>query len=247
MRIAQTQRMRDSKLLHATFRLVASALAVGFLYAGTPGLESRIDASPTGIGGRARVVDGDTIAVNDTRIRLEGIDAPEAGQTCSRHPPPGHWPCGAEATVALAGLIEGRLVRCERRGSDRYRRMLGVCFLGAEDVNAWMVRRGHAWAFVRYSSRYVAEERQARAERLGIWQGEATPAWEYRARRWATVEPQAPQGCAIKGNVTGRGKIYHMPWSPWYGQINMDAGNGRRWFCSEAEALAAGWRPVNLH
>jgi hypothetical protein len=47
--------------------------------------------------------------------------------------------------------------------------------------------------------------------------------------------------------VTTRGRIYHMPWSPWYRQINMDAGTGRRWFCTEAEALAAGWRPVNLH
>jgi endonuclease YncB( thermonuclease family) len=254
MRIAQTLFMRDFKLLHATARLVASVLAAGFLYAGTAGPESRIDASQAGIGDRAKVVDGDTIVVNATRIRLEGIDAPETGQTCGRQPSCRRhasgmcdWPCGTEATAALAGLIEGKVVHCEVRGTDRYGRTLAVCFLGQEDVNAWMVRRGHARAFVRYSTRYVAEEGQARAQRLGIWQGEAIPAWEYRARRWAAAELQAPQGCAIKGNVTARGKIYHMPWSPWYAQIDMDAGNGRRWFCTEAEALAAGWRPVNLH
>jgi hypothetical protein len=47
--------------------------------------------------------------------------------------------------------------------------------------------------------------------------------------------------------VTANGKIYHMPWSPWYAQIKIDPAKGRRWFCTEAEATAAGWRPVNLH
>jgi len=109
------------------------------------------------------------------------------------------------------------------------------------------VRHGHAWAFVKYSGSYVKEEAEARRERAGIWQGEATPAWEYRQQRWAKAEGGAPDGCAIKGNVTAHGKIYHMPWSPWYDQIKIDQAKGRRWFCSEAEAIAAGWRPVNLH
>ena len=111
-----------------------------------------------------------------------------------------------------------------------------------------MVRQGWAWAFVRYSTSYVPEEAAAKAEGLGIWQGEAMPAWEFRSRRWATAEPAAPQGCAIKGNITKHGRIYHMPWSPWYAQIRMEAGDkGKRWFCTEAEAVAAGWRPVMGH
>ena len=57
----------------------------------------------------------------------------------------------------------------------------------------------------------------------------------------------APEGCAIKGNVTRNGRIYHMPWSPWYAQIKMEPDKGKRWFCSEAEAVAAGWRPVLAH
>jgi len=210
------------------------------------GAESRTEAGPAAISGVARVVDGDTIAVNHIRIRLEGIDAPETGQTCSARFS-GLWHCGRQATAALAALIEGKRVRCERRGLDRFARTLGTCFLGEQDVSAWMVRQGHAWAFVRYSTRYVPEEAEARARGLGIWQGEATPAWEYRAQRWAKAEPQAPdEGCAIKGNVTARGKIYHMPWSPWYARTRMDAGKGERWFCTEAEAVAAGWRPVNV-
>ena len=63
-------------------------------------------------------------------------------------------------------------------------------------------------------------------------------------KRWAAAEQQAPEGCAIKGNVTKHGSIYHMPWSPWYAQIKIEPDKGKRWFCTEAEALAAGWRPV---
>jgi hypothetical protein len=73
------------------------------------------------------------------------------------------------------------------------------------------------------------------------------PAWEFRARRWAVAESDAPRGCAIKGNVTKHGRIYHMPWSPWYMQIKIEPDKGKRWFCSEAEAVAAGWRPVQAH
>ncbi len=58
----------------------------------------------------------------------------------------------------------------------------------------------------------------------------------------------APDGCVIKGAVTKNGRIYHMPWSPWYDKVRIDddpAKRGeRRWFCSEAEAEAAGWRPA---
>jgi endonuclease YncB( thermonuclease family) len=231
---------------HTTRRLVSIALAAGVFAAGgmaeTP--------CTTGLGGTiagpAVVVDGDTLAIASQRVRLEGIDAPEAGQTCGTAAA-GSWRCGTEASGALARFIQGKDVRCEPRGLDKYGRTLGVCCLGDQDINAWMVRQGYAWAFVKYSARYVREEAQARAERLGIWQGEAMPAWDYRAQRWAGAEPQAPNGCAIKGNVTANGKIYHMPWSPWYAQIKMDPERGRRWFCSEAEAMAAGWRPVNVN
>lgn len=225
---------------------MALALAVGFLAVPLLAPEARENGLSSAITGRAVVVDGDTIVLAGQRVRLEGIDAPEAGQTCGRRPT-GTWACGTEATSVLARLVEGRELRCESRGLDKYGRVLGVCFAGQQDVNAWMVRHGHAWAFVKYSSSYVKEEAQARRERVGIWQGEAVPAWDYREQQWAKAEPQAPQGCAIKGNVTANGKIYHMPWSPWYDRIRMDPAKGRRWFCSEAEAMAAGWRPVNLH
>lgn len=246
MRIAHIPPMRV--IISHTTRLIAVLILAALMPARstgemhpTPPLEGR---SP--VTGIADVTDGDTVVINGTRIRLEGIDAPEAGQMCGTRAG-GSWPCGASAATALRRLVEGKAVRCDPLGIDRYGRMLGACFLGEVDVNALMVRRGHAWAFVRYSESYAREEQEARAERVGIWQGEALPAWEYRARRWAGVEQRAPNGCAIKGNVTANGKIYHMPWSPWYARIRMDPARGRRWFCTEAEALAAGWRPVNLN
>jgi endonuclease YncB( thermonuclease family) len=245
--------MGEYKLSYTTLGLVALALALG-LGSGSgsgsgsdsgSGLRSgpRSGGAAEGLAGSPRVIDGDTIAIGETRIRLEGIDAPEAAQTCGRQGG-GTWACGAAATLALSDRIGGKAVTCLPRGRDRYGRTLAVCFLDGRDINAWMVRQGYAWAFVRYSASYVREETAAKAEGLGIWQGEAVPAWEFRAQRWAMAEPEAPMGCAIKGNVTRNGRIYHMPWSPWYGQIRMAPDRGKRWFCNEAEAISAGWRPV---
>jgi len=207
---------------------------------------ARSDAHSGPLTGDVRVVDGDTIVVGETRIRLEGIDAPETAQTCRRKWF-GWWPCGTAATEALVKLIGAKPVTCQPNGLDKYGRTLATCFVDSHDINAQMVRLGYAWAFVRYSASYVKEEAAAKAEGVGIWQGEAMPAWEFRAGRWAAAEQQAPQGCAIKGNITKHGRIYHMPWSPWYAQIKIEADKGKRWFCTEAEAIAAGWRPVAAH
>jgi endonuclease YncB( thermonuclease family) len=232
--------------MYATRLPVAFALAASFLFVPASHIDARTGEPANAITGIARVIDGDTISVGELRIRLEGIDAPEAGQSCQRRWAVS-WACGSAATTALEKLVGGKTVQCERRGADKYGRTLGVCFVRGRDVNAQMVRQGHAWAFVKYSTSYVKEEASAKAERLGIWQGESVPAWEYRQRHWTTAELQAPEGCAIKGNITRSGRIYHMPWSPWYGQIKIEPAKGKRWFCSETEAIAAGWRPVQTH
>lgn len=198
------------------------------------------------ISGRALVVDGDTLAINGKRVRLEGIDAPEMGQTCGRRWF-GTWNCGREAQRALEQLVSGRRVDCESKGQDKYGRDLGICFVDSRDINAELVRRGLAWAFVKYSQTYVNEEAAARTEKVGIWQGAAEPPWTFREQKWQTAEAVAPRGCAIKGNVTGKGKIYHVPWGDWYARVKIDPAKGERWFCSEAEAVEAGWRPAISH
>lgn len=161
------------------------ALVAAGLFALPSAVSSRTsDDGAAVVSGRAKVLDGDTIEIAGTRIRLEGIDAPESSQMCSRKGA-GLWPCGAEATAHLKRLTSGRRVVCESAGEDYYGRMLGWCAVDGLDINAEMVRSGFAWAFVRYSTRYVAAEREARRAEAGIWQGEAEPAWAFRERRRA--------------------------------------------------------------
>jgi endonuclease YncB( thermonuclease family) len=138
----------------------------------------------TAITGSALVIDGDTIALRDIRVRLFGIDAPELEQSCGgdRH---SRWACGREAAAHLARLITGGAVVCQAKGRDTYGRVLGVCVAGGYEINAQMVRAGMAWAFDRYAASYLVEEAEARAHKLGIWRGRAEPAWSYRARRSA--------------------------------------------------------------
>lgn len=195
------------------------------------------------IEGQAIVVDGDTLEVAGQRLRLQGIDAPEMAQTCKRAGGE-DWACGIEAQQALVALIGGKPVACDRKGLDKYGRVLAICFAGEEDINGWMVENGYAWAFVRYSGEYVAAEASARDNRAGIWQAQNVPAWDFRHSSWQTAINTAPGGCAIKGNISKKGQIYHVPWSTWYEKVKIDASRGERWFCSEAEALAAGWRPA---
>jgi len=205
---------------------------------------SAAEAAGDAIIGEPLVVDGDTVRIGNTRIRLHGIDAPEQSQSCNARDG-GTWACGSEATRALRGLIAGREVSCQPLTLDRYGRTVARCFLGNVDVQAEMVRQGLAWAFVKYSSDYVAEETQARAARRGIWQADTQTAWDYRATRWAEYDQIAPPGCRIKGNINWSGeKIYHMPWGRDYTKVKMDLARGKRWFCSEDEAEKAGWRPA---
>ena len=183
-----------------------------------------------------RIVDGDTFDLDGVRIRIDGIDAPEFGQRC------GAWSCGKAALEQLSALVgDGGLI-CDSHGEDGYGRTIATCYVGSTDIGAEMVRTGYAWAFVKYSDKYMAQEAQARSDHLGIWQYNSVPAWEYRAAKWTAAEQVAPQGCPIKGNISESGKIYHAPWSPWYEKTRVDEAKGERWFCGEANAVASGWR-----
>ena len=161
--------------------IVTAALVVSGLrqIERSPPVELRRD-----IVGVARIIDGDTIDIAGTRIRLAGIDAPESDQTCTDSNNR-EWSCGKAATQAIAARIAGRPLKCETSGLDRYRRMLATCALpNGSDINAWMVRRG--WALAYYSEAYRAEEDEAHAAGGGIWAGRFVPPWEWRRqhRHW---------------------------------------------------------------
>jgi endonuclease YncB( thermonuclease family) len=118
-----------------------------------------------------------------------GSTRPKVTRVCQRDAEA--YRCGQQAALALADTVGAKTVRCEGRDRDRYGRTVAVCFVGTEDIAAWMVRQGWALAFRKYSIAYVHEEDEARAARLGIWQGEFTAPWEWRAaRRLAHVPPR---------------------------------------------------------
>lgn len=201
-------------------------------------------AAQGSISGAARAVDGDTLAIGDVRVRLFGVDAPEMDQSCEREDGAA-WACGRAAGARLGTLVAGQTVRCTPRDRDRYGRVVATCTAGGVDVGARLVAEGLAWAFRRYSTDYVASETRAKSSRLGLWRGTAEPAWDYRAsRRTASTGTEPPGACRIKGNINADGaRIYHTPGSRWYARTRIDMSRGQRWFCTEDEARAAGWRP----
>lgn len=129
-----------------------------------------------------QAVDGDTLRADGQRIRLSGIDAPELAQTC-RDARGQAWSCGTAAREHLASLAR-QGVTCTRRGEDRYGRMLATCSAaGIADIGEAMVRDGHALNYGRYTSDYAGAEREARAARRGLWQGEFDNPEDWRHAR----------------------------------------------------------------
>ena len=128
------------------------------------------------IKGKASVVDGDTITINNTKIRFSGIDAPESyfyGLTQYCEKPNGKiWACGKKATAALKKLIGKNDVECSDEGLDKYGRTLSICYANGVDLQSEMVRSGMAVAYIRYSSRYENEMIEAMTNRAGIWSGD---------------------------------------------------------------------------
>jgi endonuclease YncB( thermonuclease family) len=213
------------------------------------------------ITGIPRIVDGDTVEIGQTKIRLSGIDAPETDQICLDAKGE-KWACGIAARDELVRHSNGQAWECTTTDTDQYSRSLANCFIEGEDVSAWMVRSGWALSFVCYSHAYDADETAARAAGAGLWSGSFIAPWDWRHRNKTTIilgrasvpvnaqtillgavsESPSPE-CVIKGNVNRKGeRIYHLPGQLNYAQINMTKGLGERWFCTEADADAAGWR-----
>lgn len=136
-------------------------------------------AAADSLGGVARIIDGDTLQIGGTKVRLLGIDAPETSQLCENVSGT-NYECGRAATAALRGAIEGDSISCSGSSYDRYRRLIAVCRRGDIDLNGWLVAQGWALAYRRYSAAYVAAEDAARAAHRGIWAGRFMPPWIWR-------------------------------------------------------------------
>lgn len=198
--------------------------------------------------GHASVTDGDTLSMGATKIRLYGIDAPESGQSC-KSASGQEYDCSGIATRALRALVNGRDITCEAKDTDQYGRTVAICRVGQLDLGSRMVEQGHALAFRHYALDYVVQENHARLAKRGMWSGAFQPAWEWRAAQRAKTDQQtsaqtAPKsGCTIKGNINRNGAhIFHVEGSRDYARTSINTASGERWFCSEGEARAAGWR-----
>jgi endonuclease YncB( thermonuclease family) len=215
------------------------------------------------------VRDGGTIELTDATYRLDGIDAPAFDQLCiDDHAD--SWTCGVEARDQLASLIAGREVHCEDLGADATtkNRHVGVCTVEGEtlSLNQLLVRQGFALNFEPSAKgRFREDEAGANDNRRGLWKGCFAAPQEFRGgkkdgallggscradkdreiREVLFPEyPAMPPGCSIKGKfalrarVTGNVGIYHLQACRSYPALTKPD----RWFCSEDDAKAAGFR-----
>jgi len=192
--------------------------------------------------GRSLILDGDTIEINGVTIRLYGIDAPENGQVCTTRQGK-KYNCGKAAEKGLAALIHSD-VSCTGENYDQYDRLIAICYSNNREINKQMVLSGWALAYVKYSTDYIEFERTAQREKRGIWAGKFESPADFRSSKWRSALASAGKpGCPIKGNINNKGEhIYHAPWSRSYSRTKISLSRGERWFCSEDEALQAGWR-----
>jgi endonuclease YncB( thermonuclease family) len=227
-----------------------------------------LSASP-GFAATATVRDGNTIQLGEMTYRLDGIDAPELDQICidDQADP---WSCGVDAREQLTRLIGGRAVHCDDLGPDKiYRkRHIGLCTVEGEteSLNQQLVRAGFALDFEPSAKgRFLGDEAAAKDGRLGLWKGCFVAGQEFRlGKKDGTLFGGAcrtdrdrqirealfpddlamPSGCSIKAKfavrarVTGDVGIYHLQACPSYPAITKPD----RWFCSEDDAEAAGFR-----
>jgi endonuclease YncB( thermonuclease family) len=248
--------MRSPVCFRAGLRLVIAALGV-------------LLSAHVGLAASAIVRDGDTIQLGDVAFRLDGIDAPEFDQICiDDHADP--WTCGIEARDQLNRLVGGREVRCDDIGPDKTfkKRHLGICIVQGDttSLNQQVVRAGFAVSVDGSAkARFADDAASARDAKIGLWKGCFVAPKEFRIgnKDGALIgaacrsdrdqeirsalfpeEFAAPAGCTIKGKFAVRARvtfnvgIYHLRDCPSYPAIT----EPERWFCSEDDAQAAGFR-----
>ncbi len=195
--------------------------------------------------GRATAVAGDVLQVGSTIVRLAGIEAPDLEQKCTSGGKK-RWPCGEAAQSALTKLVRGKTLRCELSGADDAGRPMATCTTvntgTSQNVAAVLVKEGAVFSSGGMWGNYNSMESEAKARKIGLWRGEAERPSEFRAKMWEQARKAAPEGCPIKGQVAGDNRTYVLPWFADYGSVRVRTSRGERWFCSEAEARAAGWK-----
>ena len=125
-----------------------------------------------------RVVDGDTIVLNGEKIRFSGIDTPELKQTCMNGDEKVF--CGKTAKMHLIKKIGNETPECISEGKDAYKRTLAECFVNGESLSAFLVRSGYAFAYRKYSDKFIKDEEFAKENKLGMWAMTFQYPWDFR-------------------------------------------------------------------
>ena len=124
------------------------------------------------------VTDGDTIRIGDERIRFSGIDAPEIKQTCIYQEI--EFKCGEFSKNLLIEKISNQEVSCIRESTDQYGRTLAECFVGKESLSSYLVREGYAFAYRKYSDKFIPDEEYAQSKGNGMWSMDFVFPWDFR-------------------------------------------------------------------
>tara|TARA_B100001173_G_C15706787_1_gene428450 strand:+ start:24 stop:485 length:462 start_codon:yes stop_codon:yes gene_type:complete len=127
-----------------------------------------------------RVIDGDTIILNNKKIRFSGIDTPELKQTCINNNKKIF--CGVLVKTFLINKIGNKIPICIEQGKDIYKRTLAECFIDNKSLSSFLVKNGYAFAYRKYSKKFIKDEEHAKVNKLGLWQMEFQYPWDYRKK-----------------------------------------------------------------
>ena len=125
-----------------------------------------------------KIIDADTIHLNGEKIRFTGIDTPELKQTCTKNNEVIY--CGIKARKLLIKKIGKNKVQCVREGKDQYKRTLAECFVNKVSLSSYLVRNGYAFAYRRYSKKFIEDENYAKDNQVGMWSMKFEYPWDYR-------------------------------------------------------------------
>ena len=184
-----------ARMLPFVLIVVLLALGTGFLIGRGVGLgdSGPASAASADLAGTVRVIDGDTLDVGGSRVRLHGVDAPEKAQMCLDADGQA-WACGGWATDEARARWDGEEAACEIIETDRYGRAVSRCAVGGADLGATLVGEGMALAYVEHSEDYLPQQRTAGAERVGLWQGSFQAPWDWRRNADAALTDVTPVG-----------------------------------------------------
>ena len=127
-----------------------------------------------------KIIDGDTIHLNKEKIRFTGIDTPELKQTCKKNSEIIY--CGIQARQLLIDKIGKDKVICVREGKDQYKRTLAECFVNDLSLSKYLVREGYAFAYRKYSKKFISDEDFAKKNNMGMWSMNFEYPWDWRKK-----------------------------------------------------------------